>query len=193
MSDIDLTEHLAALAFHHGVEFDDEDLAVFSQAAQRGVGPDEMEQLVERYVADVYESDDDDDDDFADDNDEIEDVAPPETGEAGSILGRVAAIQDHVGRRLTTAELESVESALASRTWNVERVAAEAGIKGIDEMSHAEKTAWMVGRVNDINPPPELEIPATADGSPDFDAMDRNQINAYMVARAEGAEFAETE
>ena len=56
-------------------------------------------------------------------------------------------------------------------------------------MSREENDEWLSSRVRDIAPEPNIEVPIADDGSVIFDAMDSDDINQYMAARAGGAEF----
>jgi hypothetical protein len=186
---VDFEQHLAELAFHHGVEFDAQDLAVFAQAAREGADPHVMEQFVDRYVADVYESDGDDVDvELGDSGSEFVDDEPDDQP---TIPAPVSAFEDHIGRRLTGSERERLAGQLDGQRWtgNVEEVAAAAGLKPFEDMSTDEHTAWMAARVGELNPPPDLEVPVNADGGVDYDSMSSDQINQYMADRASGIEY----
>ena len=198
MSDVDLGMHLAQLAQHHGVEFDDEDLQPFSEAAQQGVGPEQMEELVAGYVAEVYEGGEDfeDEDDFEDDftlddDDEEADLQDDFSTQIEAIAGRVSATENHIGRKLTETELGQLASAVRDGQWDVEHISSQLGLKGFTQMSQDEETNWLSSRARELEREQELVAPFTDDGRPDWDAMSPDDQAKVMAARASGAEFAD--
>ena len=87
---------------------------------------------------DEIEEDDDDGLFLDDDDDDDENI--------GS--GRLAVIEEHLGRQLTAAELARVPAALDAGSWDVERVVADAGLKDFSQMTRDETRDWLSSRVN---------------------------------------------
>lgn len=131
-----------------------------------------------------------DDNEWDDDDDIDADLADDEADEP-DIGGRVSAVEQQIGRRLTGPERDRLAAGLDGQPWtgNVEEVAAAAGVKGFADMSHQEHNAWMAARVGELNPEPDLEVPVGQDGGVDFDSMSSDDINRYMADRAQGVEY----